>query len=262
MPSGPHDAIMGAMNLDVIDLKAFYATRLGRIAARLIQQRVRECWPKLDGRERLLGLGYATPFLAELGATAERTIAFMPAPQGIVPWQNGQGNAAALIRTDMLPLEGGSVDRVLAVHCLEHADNAHETLREVWRVLSPGGRLLAIVPSRAGLWARTEFTPFGHGRPFSRAQLTSLLRESMFEPVKLTRALALPPTQRSLFVHTGTGWERVGERFWPRFSGVLVVEAAKLVRQQIELSIRQPRARRVLSPALVPSANLRPRTRV
>lgn len=251
---------MGAMDVDVIDLKAFYASRLGRIAARLISLRIRELWPKLES-ERLVGIGYATPFLAGLGERAERALAFMPAPLGIVAWQHGRGNAAALVRTDMLPLDGGAVDRVLAVHCLEHADSAHETLREIWRVLSPGGRLLAIVPSRAGLWARTEFTPFGHGRPFSRAQLTALLRSAMFEPVAMTRALALPPTQRRLFVHTGTSWERIGSWAWPRFSGVLMVEAAKLVRQTIDVKAKPVRSR-VLSPALVPTQGLRPRDRL
>lgn len=248
------------MDVDVIDLKAFYGSRLGKIAARLIAVRVRQIWPNLSG-DRIVGLGYAPPFLLPLAAEAERCLAFMPAPQGIARWPADAPNAAAMVDTDCLPLDGGTIDRVLAVHCLEHSDNAHATLREAWRVLAPGGRLLVIVPSRAGLWARTESTPFGHGRPFSSAQLTSLLHAAMFEPVSISRALALPPTSRRLLVHTGSSWERIGSRMWPRFSGVLVVEATKLVRQRIETTVRQPRTARVLSPALAPVSGMRPQSR-
>ncbi len=247
------------MDIDVIDLKAFYADRLGRIAHRLILARIRRAWPNLDG-SRLVGLGYATPYLATFAAETERCLAFMPAPQGIMQWPHEAPNAAALVDTEMLPLDGGAVDRVLVVHCLEHADSPHETLREVWRALAPGGRLIAVVPSRAGLWTRTEHTPFGHGRPFSRAQVTKLLRDSMFEPIGLTRALALPPTRNRLVVHNGASWERVGTVLWPRFSGVLVVEATKLIRQRV-VPVRQPRRQRVLAPALAPAAGLRPRVR-
>lgn len=248
------------MDVDVTDLKAFYASRLGKIASRLIGIRIRQFWPNLNG-DRVVGLGYATPFLLPFRGEAERCLAFMPAPQGIARWPAEEPNAAAMVNTDSLPLDGGAVDRVLAIHCLEHSDNAHETLREAWRVLAPGGRLLAIVPSRAGLWARAESTPFGHGRPFSRAQLTSLLHAAMFEPIGISRALALPPTSRRVLVHSGSSWERIGSRMWPRFSGVLVVEATKLVRQRIETTVRKPRQARVLSPALAPAAGLRPRSR-
>ena len=58
-------------------------------------------------------------------------------------------------------------------------------LAEVWRVLTPGGRLLVVVPNRAGLWARMENTPFGYGRPFSRKQLSRLMRDMQFSPTGL-----------------------------------------------------------------------------
>ena len=46
-------------------------------------------------------------------------------------------------------------------------------LREIWRVMASGGQLLAVVPNRRGLWARMDTTPFGHGRPYSRSQITA-----------------------------------------------------------------------------------------
>jgi len=57
------------------------------------------------------------------------------------------------------------------VHALETSDSPAEVLSEIWRILTPGGRLIAITPNRRGLWARMDTTPFGHGRPYSRSQI-------------------------------------------------------------------------------------------
>src|SRR5947207_8712583 len=53
-----------------------------------------------------------------------------------------------------LPLGDAAVDRVLLVHALEMSRDAEALLREAWRVLAPGGRLLAVIPNRRGIWAR------------------------------------------------------------------------------------------------------------
>lgn len=45
-----------------------------------------------------------------------------------------------------LPLEAGSVDCVLASHVLEHITNLIPLMRELHRVLKPGGYLVAVTP--------------------------------------------------------------------------------------------------------------------
>ena len=246
------------MHLDVVDLKAFYGSRLGAIASSRIGARLQRRWPS-TARDRILGIGYPTPYLTQFGEYAERCLAFMPARQGIVSWPKGGLNAAALVRDDALPLEGGSIDRVLAIHCLDHAESAVDSLREIWRVLAPGGRLLIVVPNRAGLWARAERTPFGHGRPFSRSQLGGLLVETMFSPLVWSSALSMPPIRNRMLLRNGAQWDKVGARFWPGFSGVLIVEATKLVHQHVRAKARVPRTTRVLSPSLAPTAGVRSR---
>ena len=47
------------------------------------------------------------------------------------------------------------------------------------------GKLVIVTPNRRGLWARFEHTPFGTGRPFSRGQLTELLRLKQMETENL-----------------------------------------------------------------------------
>jgi SAM-dependent methyltransferase len=240
------------MYLDVVDLRAFYGERLGLVARRLIGARLKERWPSVAG-ESLVGLGYATPYLRRLGEGAERVLAFMPATQGVVNWPREGPNAAALVADDELPLSDASIDRVLLVHCLEVATDERNQLREIWRVLAPGGRLLMVVPNRQGIWARSEATPFGYGRPFGRTQLTALLRDAMFSPLGWTEALAVPPFRRRSWLRTGETWERVGRALWPAFAGVLIVEATKQLYQGIPA--REPvrgRLKPAFRPALIP----------
>jgi len=239
------------MYLDVVDLRAFYGERLGLVARRLIGQRLKERWPSVAG-ESLLGIGYATPYLRNLGEGALRVIAFMPATQGVVNWPREGPNAVALVADDALPLPDASIDRVLVVHSLELAANERDQLREIWRVLAPGGRVMLVVPNRQGIWARSETTPFGHGRPFGRTQLTALLREAMFSPVGWTEALAVPPFRRRSWLRTGETWERVGRALWPAFAGVVIVEATKQLYQGIPARERASALEPAFRPVLIP----------
>ena len=238
------------MYLDVVDLRAFYAERLGLIAKRLIGEKLKRRWPSVAG-QRLLGIGYATPYLRQFGGEPESVIAFMPAVQGVVNWPGDGLNAAALVDDDALPLRDASIDRVLAIHSLEMAGNARDQLQEIWRVLVPGGRFLLVVPNRRGLWARGEATPFGYGHPFSRGQLMALLRDAQFSPLGWSEALALPPSRRRLMMRSGAVWERIGGILWPGFAGVIVVEATKLLYQGIPARVRS-RLRPAFNPAFLP----------
>ncbi len=237
------------MYVDVVDLRAFYAERLGLVARRLIGTHIKAFWP--DARATsVLGIGYATPYLS-LFPDAERVLAFMPAPQGVVNWPAQGPSAVALILDDMLPLPDASIDRVLAVHSLEMTQNVHDLLREIWRVLAPGGRLIAVVPNRRGIWARVESTPFGYGSPFSRGQLNALFRDTLFSPLGWADALSMPPINRRMLYRTGAAWERFGAALWPGFAGVIIVEATKQVYQGVPARAKERRRR--LAPALRPA---------
>ncbi len=237
------------MHPDIIELRSFYETTLGHLAERAIRMALAGLWARVPG-ERLVGLGYSLPYLDRFRADTERTFAFMPAGQGAVAWPSAKNSAAALVFDEELPLPDSSIDRVLMVHALEYAEDAPETLKEMWRVLAPNGRLVIVVPNRRGLWARFEHTPFGSGRPYSRAQLSTLLREANFTVTASGDALHFPPTTRRWAMRPCMTLEGVGRRFWPLFAGVLVVEAQKRLYQGLPVARRA--SRRVFVPVLAP----------
>jgi SAM-dependent methyltransferase len=240
------------MSLDVVDLRNFYAQQLGTVARRFVSRGIRARWP--DARaQRVAGIGYATPYLGLFREEAERCLAFMPAAQGVLKWPTDRPGLAALVDELEMPLADSAVDRVLLVHALEMAQNPVALLREVWRVLAAGGRLLVVVPNRRGVWARLDTTPFGHGRPYSRSQITQLLRDAWFTPTGWGEALHVPPVERGWFLRSAVAWERAGAAVATPFAGVHIVEATKQVYRAIPA--RRERARLVpaLEPALVPS---------
>jgi SAM-dependent methyltransferase len=216
------------MRPDIIDLQAFYASRQGQLVRRLVGRQIRMLWPELPGA-RVLGMGYAVPYLGLLAEASERVCAIMPPAQGVCAWPANQPGQVALAMEGELPLPDRSVDRVLMVHALESAEQVRPLLREVWRVLVDGGEAMIVVPNRRGLWCLSESTPFGHGQPFSASQLKDALRGMLFSPGATARALYMPPSRSRLLLRTAVAWERVGLRWAEPFSGVLAMTAAKQI---------------------------------
>lgn len=214
------------MHPDVLDLRDFYNSALGGVVRRLLTSRIRARWRSVHGSQ-LMGLGFAVPYIGMFRGEASRLGALMPANQGALVWPPTGNGHTVMVEEAMLPLPDACVDRLLAVHCLETSESVRALLREIWRVLSPEGRLLLVVPNRRGVWARLDTTPFGHGRPYSRGQLERLLTDALFTPLEWTNALFMPPIDRHWLVRWATAFERVGARLWPGFAGVIIVEARK-----------------------------------
>jgi len=222
---------------DVVDLRDFYETRLGAVTRRVLRREIRALWPNVAG-QRVLGLGYATPYLRQFLPEAERVFALMPSTKGVVHWPaEGRGRGlTALVDEAELPLPESSIDRVLMVHGLESSEAQRDMLREVWRVLTGDGRLLVVAPNRGGIWARLERTPLGWGEPYSSGQLSRLLRDNMFTPTRSSRALYVPPMRSHAFL------------WFPTFGGVVAIEAGK----QLYAANLQAERKRFRRPIVVP----------
>jgi SAM-dependent methyltransferase len=212
------------MRRDVVELRRFYASRLGAAAREMIGRKVLEAWGDLHGLD-VLALGYATPFVTQGRSYARRIVAAMPGGQGVEAWPAGGGNLACLADETALPFPNALFDRILIAHGLEEADNPVGFLREAHRVMAPSGRLIVVAAARNGPWSNAEDTPFGHGRPFTRRQLEQMVRDADLEPMAWSRALYVPPAAW-LAPHAAT-FEQVGARLWPGFSGLVLLEAVK-----------------------------------
>ena len=220
------------MSIDVVDLRNFYGQRLGVVARRFVGRGIRSLWRDTAG-QRVLGIGYATPYLGLFREEAERCLAFMPAGQGVVKWPTTRPALSALVDENELPLADA---RGRSRAAGARPGNDQRPGRAAARgVAGAGGRrrLLAVVPNRRGLWARMDTTPFGHGRPYSRTQINQLLRETWFTPTGWSEALYVPPVARGWFLRSAVAWERTGATLSAPFAGVHLVEATKQVYRAI-----------------------------
>jgi hypothetical protein len=213
---------------DVVDLRDFYDSSLGQVVRRMIRGRLREMWPDVTGM-RVLGLGFAVPYLRSFMTEAERVVAMMPASQGVLPWPPEGLGLAALADETELPLPARCMDRIVIAHALESTEQVRGMLREAWRVLADGGRLAVVVPNRRGIWARLENTPFGNGRPYTSGQISRLLRDNLFTPVGQHGALFIPPTASRMVLRSAPAFEQMGRRWFETFAGVIIVEATKQI---------------------------------
>lgn len=213
---------------DIMELNHFYQTPLGERAADAIWSQLRYLIPHTKG-QKIVGLGYASPYLSCLEEKGIQLINFMPAQQGVTWWPSQTLNRTALVDEADLPLDDQSVDCVILVHSLDSTEQLPRLLREVWRVLVGQGKLIVIVPNRRGFWARSDRTPFGYGRAFSNVQLRSILAREHFVPNRPKRSLFFPPFRSTTFLKLAKLIDDMGRRFFPGLSGVYIMDAVKQV---------------------------------
>jgi SAM-dependent methyltransferase len=175
----------------------------------------------------------------------------MPAGQGVIDWPASGGSATALVEEDSLPLPDASVDLAVLVHALEMSPRPNALLAELRRVLTGGGRLVVVTPNRQGPWARSDLSPFGFGRPYSRTQLRHLFAEAGFEADQWATGLHMPPANSRTMLGAARWLDRIGRVVWPAFAGVFVVSAVKRTVQGLTVRVR-PKLAPALRPAFRP----------
>lgn len=164
------------------------------------------------------------------------------------------GHAPALLRADIreLPFAAGSFDVVYTMGTIEHIDEYREAIREIHRVLKPGGRAVIGVPHKWDLflrplmvWVLDAFGQYLYApeKSFSGAELRRDVEQAGLRVVERTGILTLPGFLRmaDLFLYTrGIPLYRLSPLFlapfqyvetrwrWPgRFGYLLTVVADK-----------------------------------
>ncbi|MGR3616410.1 MAG: class I SAM-dependent methyltransferase [Paracoccaceae bacterium] len=218
------------MHLDAKDLRNFYyRSTLGRAAQASIRSRLVSMWPDAVG-QTVVGFGFAVPLLRPYLKDARRVVGLMPGPQGVMQWPAGMPNVSVLCEETLWPLDTGYVDRLVVMHGLETSDQPSRLLEECWRVLGPGGRAIFVVPNRAGLWSRSDETPFGFGRPYTLGQLENQLRAHDFTVERHAASLYRLPSHKRFWLKSGAVLEKTGRKLpMVLAGGVFLVEVSKRV---------------------------------
>jgi SAM-dependent methyltransferase len=168
----------------VHDLKATpraHAARVEEIAAHTDEATARaESVNQKDEPLRILDVGCGTganlEMLSEFGAAegvdvSAEALSFCQA-RGLRNVKLGEA--------EHLPYEAGAFDLVTGLDVVEHLDDDRAGLREMARVLRPGGRALLFVPAFMFLWGVQDDIS-NHRRRYTLPELRRAVRESGFE---------------------------------------------------------------------------------
>ena len=215
---------------DVTELRNFYyRSRLGRSVQRRLQDEIKMMWPDFEA-ETMVGFGFASPFLRPMRGKSDNIVNLMPEGQGVMAWPPGERNISALCSESSWPLGAGMADRMLVAHAIECSEDINGLMQELWRVMAPEGRAILIVSNRMGVWATSDATPFGFGRPYSFGQVERMLHANRFEVTAHSGALFAPPMTSKF------GLKSIGFLEWAfggksrkLFAGALVIEVRKRV---------------------------------
>ena len=131
-----------------------------------------------------------------------------------------------------LPFAGQSIDLVVLPHVLEFADDPHQILREVERILMPEGRLLVVGFNPRSLWGlhrrlhADQSFPWG-GSYLSLSRLRDWLHLLGFEIGDCDLGIYRPPCVQPRWLQRWQFMERLGHRWWSFAGGIYVLQAIK-----------------------------------
>jgi SAM-dependent methyltransferase len=149
------------------------------------------------------GNGHFSYFLAALGARVE-AFSFDPPPPFMVGREGYRHHRGDPTEPRHLPFEADRFEVVVSVGVLEHVyetgGDERASLREIHRVLAPGGRFLCFhFPNRHG-WIEPAGKAVGrlehyHHRKYDRGDIQRLCRETDLELLSLGRYNMIPRNQ-------------------------------------------------------------------
>ena len=207
-------------------VKGWFESSLGSALLELEQRVLADALADVFGFE-LLQLGHwgAGADLCAAARTQHRCI--------LAPDAAGPGAIRA--QFSALPIATASVEAVLLPHTLEYAAHPHGVLREVERVLTGEGHVLACGFNPFGPWGVRHLVSRGRFPPpterlISEGRLRDWLVLLGFEVVDARRYLFVPPWRQRLSARSRAWLESSGPRFATPLAGAYLVKACKRVR--------------------------------
>jgi SAM-dependent methyltransferase len=169
---------------------------------------------------------------------------------------------AVINRYEELPFATHSVDLVVLPHILEFADEPHQVLREVDRVLVPEGHVVITGFNPASLWGLRQFltrvgmNPFlpREGQFIALPRIKDWLKLLSFEANRGRFGCYVPWVRSDTWLARWAFMEKTGDRWWPVLGSVYLLTAVKRVRG-MRLVGKVRKRRDVRAPALAPAAS-------
>jgi SAM-dependent methyltransferase len=166
---------------------------------------------------------------------------------------------ALVCEFDALPFPSDSIDLVVLPHALEFANDPHQVLREVERVLRPEGRIVISGLNPASLWGLRQRLSHarlaigldrGHsylpreGEFIGYWRLRDWLRLLGFAIEGGQFGCWLPPLKTARWLQRLHWMDRVGERWWPVLGAAYLLVAVKRVKGMRLVGLVQRQHRR------------------
>lgn len=141
-------------------------------------------------------------------------------------------------RYDELPIATASTDLVVLPHVLEFAENPHDILREVERILVPEGQVIITGFNNLSLWGAREEMGRLVGTPFlppgadliAFTRIKDWLKLLSFDIDRGRFGCYRPPLRGDQALRRFEFMEPAGDRWWPIFGALYAVRAVKRVR--------------------------------
>ena len=142
--------------------------------------------------------------------------------------------AKPVANCEKLPLASDTIDSIVLYHALDFTNDCHELLREVTRVLRPGGNMLIIgfnPVSAWGLWRllKRKRSPPWKGRFLSVTRLSDWLRLLDLQIISTERAVHFPPLSSRRILNFADTFEKIGKKMKSPFGGSYYIQCVKQV---------------------------------
>jgi len=95
------------------------------------------------------------------------------------------------VENEALPFEDSSFDVIYSKSFIEHLHYPERYLREAYRILKPGGKLITLVPDWESNY-KTYFDDFTHRTPFTKVSLSDAYKIYGFKDVNVYKFRQLP----------------------------------------------------------------------
>lgn len=222
------------------DYDAWYETPLGRKVDQLEQCLFMRLAAPKPG-ERVLDGGCGTGRLSLALAERGLVVTGVDLSPGMLEVARDRTKSYAnvtLVQADVesLPFPSLSFDLVAAFTVLEFTVNAEAAIRELWRLVKPGGRLVIGVLNSWSPWAWqrrrracTGHNVFAHARFFSPWSLKAVLAANTGESHLVWGACVfIPPWSGPLLISAAATLDRIAHPFLKPFGALIVMRAERL----------------------------------